>query len=108
MLPPVCGYVLGILGLKRGYAIFVAAWSAISISHGMAHAWQGFAALRALLGFAEGSANPGGMKATAEWFPARERGLACGGYNICASFGSMLAARLVASGMLRYNSQAAF
>jgi MFS transporter, ACS family, aldohexuronate transporter len=108
MLQPICGYVLDILGLKRGFAIFVAAWSAISMSHGLAHSWQAFAALRGLLGFAEGSANPGGMKATAEWFPGRERGLAGGVYNIGASFGSMLAPPLVAWAILRYNWQAAF
>ena len=36
------------------------------------------------------------MKATAEWFPARERGLAGGVYNIGASAGTMLAGPLVA------------
>jgi MFS transporter, ACS family, hexuronate transporter len=108
MLQPICGYVLDVLGLKKGFAIFVAAWSAISMSHGLAHSWQAFAALRGLLGFAEGSANPAGMKATAEWFPARERGLAGGVFNIGASFGSMLAAPLVAWAILRYNWQAAF
>ncbi len=108
MLQPICGYVLDVLGLKKGYAIFVAAWSAVSMSHGLAHSWQAFAALRGLLGFAEGSANPGGMKATAEWFPARERGLAGGVYNIGASFGSMLAPPLVAWAILRYNWPAAF
>src|SRR5436190_1452624 len=108
MLQPICGYVLDVLGLKRGYAIFVAAWSAISMSHGMAHSWQAFAALRGLLGFAEGSANPGGMKATAEWFPARERGLAGGVYNIGASFGSMLAPPLVAWCIIYMNWQSAF
>jgi ACS family hexuronate transporter-like MFS transporter len=108
MLQPICGYVLDVVGLKRGFAIFVAAWSAISMSHGLAHSWQAFAVLRGLLGFAEGSANPGGMKATAEWFPARERGLAGGVYNIGASFGSMLAPPLVAWAVLRYDWQAAF
>jgi ACS family hexuronate transporter-like MFS transporter len=48
------------------------------------------------------------MKATAEWFPARERGLAGGVYNIGASFGSMLAPPLVAWAILRYNWQATF
>ena len=64
--------------------------------------------LRGLLGFAEGSANPAGMKATAEWFPARERGLAGGVYNIGASVGSMLAPPLVVWAILTYNWQMAF
>ena len=78
------------------------------MAHGLAHSWQGFALLRGLLGFAEGCANPAGMKATAEWFPANERGLAGGLFNIGASAGSMLAPPLVAWAILAYNWQAAF
>ena len=108
MMQPVCGYVLDVLGLKRGLAIFATAWSLISMAHGLAHNWPMLAALRGLLGFAEGSANPAGMKATAEWFPARERGLAGGVYNIGASVGSMLAPPLVVWAILTYNWQMAF
>ena len=68
--------------------------------HGAANSWPVLAALRGLMGFAEGSAQPGGMKAVAEWFPAKERGFAGGFYNIGASFGSMLAAPLVAWAIL--------
>jgi ACS family hexuronate transporter-like MFS transporter len=78
------------------------------MAHGLAHNWQVFAFLRGLLGLSEGSANPAGMKATSEWFPARERGLAGGVYNIGASFGSMLAPPLVAWAILAYNWQMAF
>ena len=108
MLQPVCGYVLDTLGLKRGLAIFAASWSVISMAHGLATNWQTLAVLRGLLGFAEGSANPAGMKATAEWFPARERGYAGGVYNIGASAGSMLAPPLVAWAILAFNWQMAF
>jgi MFS transporter, ACS family, aldohexuronate transporter len=108
MLQPFCGYVLDVIGLKRGFALFAVAWSLISMAHGLAHNWQMLAGLRGLLGLAEGSANPAGMKATAEWFPAKERGLAGGIYNIGASFGSMLAPPLVAWVILRYNWQSAF
>src|SRR5216110_253290 len=95
MLQPLCGYVLDVLGLKMGFALFATAWSLISMAHGLAHNWQTFAGLRGLLGLAEGSANPAGMKAVSEWFPAKERGMAGGVYNIGASFGSMLAPPLV-------------
>lgn len=108
MLQPLCGYVLDVIGLKSGYALFAVAWSIISMSHGLAHNWQMLAGLRGLLGLAEGSANPAGMKATSEWFPAQERGLAGGVYNIGASFGSMLAPPLVAWAILQYNWQMAF
>jgi len=108
MTQPICGYVLDVLGLKMGLAIFAVAWSLINMSHSLANSWQAFAWLRGLLGFAEGSANPAGVKATAEWFPAKERGLAGGLYNIGASVGSMVAPPLVAWAILVYNWRAAF
>ncbi len=108
MTQPICGYVLDVLGLKAGFAIFAIAWSLVNMAHGLANSWQAFAWLRGLLGFAEGSANPAGMKATADWFPASERGLAGGVYNIGASVGSMLAPPLVAWAILSYNWRAAF
>jgi ACS family hexuronate transporter-like MFS transporter len=108
MAQPICGFVLDVLGLKIGLAIFVVAWALVNMAHGWANSWQALAGLRALLGFAEGSANPAGMKATAEWFPARERGLAGGVYNIGASVGSMLAPPLVVWAILAYNWRMAF
>ena len=108
MFQPVCGYILDAIGLKRGYAIFAVSWSIVSMAHGLANSWQTLASLRALLGFAEGSANPAGMKATAEWFPARERGLAGGVFNIGASVGAMVAAPLVAWAILAHSWQFAF
>jgi ACS family hexuronate transporter-like MFS transporter len=108
MLQPICGYVLDVVGLKAGFAMFAIAWSLVSMAHGLARSWPAFAVLRGLLGFAEGCANPAGMKATAEWFPAKERGLAGGLFNIGASVGSMLAPPLVVWAILAYNWQAAF
>jgi ACS family hexuronate transporter-like MFS transporter len=108
MAQPVCGYVLDVLGLRIGFAIFAIAWSLLNMAHGLASTWQVFAGLRGLLGFAEGSANPAGMKATAEWFPAQERGLAGGLFNTGASVGSMLAPPLVAWAILTYSWRAAF
>lgn len=108
MAQPICGYVLDVLGLKIGFAIFAVAWSLVNMSHAAANSWQALAWLRGLLGFSEGSANPAGMKATAEWFLAQERGLAGGVYNIGASLGSMIAPPLVAWAILAYNWRAAF
>lgn len=108
MAQPVCGYVLDVLGLKIGFAIFAITWSLVNMAHALAGSWQAFAWLRGALGFSEGSANPAGMKATSEWFPAKERGLAGGIYNIGASVGSMVAPPLVAWAILAYNWRAAF
>jgi ACS family hexuronate transporter-like MFS transporter len=108
MLQPIVGYVLDVIGLRIGMAIFVSAWAVINMLHGLAGSWRGLAFMRGLMGFAEGSATPGGVKAVAEWFPARERGLAAGVYNLGASAGSMLAPPLVAAAIYYYNWQTAF
>ncbi len=108
MLQPVAGYILDVAGLKYGMAAFALAWSLISMAHALAFNWQTLAILRAFLGFAEGTGNPGGLKVISEWFPARERGLAGGVYNIGASVGSMLAPPLVAWAILTYDWQSAF
>jgi len=108
MLQPISGFVLDMAGLKMGFAMFAAAWSVVSMGHALASSWQAFAGLRGLLGFCEGCANPAGMKAVAEWFPARERGIAGGVFNLGASAGSMLAPPLVAWAILNYAWPAAF
>jgi ACS family hexuronate transporter-like MFS transporter len=108
MLQPLCGYVMDTIGLKLGFAIFATAWSFICMAHGLAGSWQALFGLRALLGFAEGSANPAGMKATAQWFPAQERGLAGGVFNMGASLGSAIAAPLVAWAILTHSWHFAF
>jgi ACS family hexuronate transporter-like MFS transporter len=94
--------------LKYGAALFCAAWSLICMAHGLAGSWQAFAWLRGALGLAEGSVMPTGMKATAEWFPAKERGLSGGIFNIGASLGAMAAPPLVVWAIRAYNWQAAF
>lgn len=53
MLQPFCGYVLDVLGLKTGYAIFAGAWSFINMAHAFARSWPMFAVLRGMLGLAE-------------------------------------------------------
>src|SRR5262245_6336363 len=105
---PVVGYMLDTLGMRTGMVIFSVVWSASSMLHGLVHNWPMLAALRSIMGFAEGSANPAGMKVTSEWFPAKERGFAAGFYNIGASFGALLAPPLVAWAILAYNWQTAF
>jgi ACS family hexuronate transporter-like MFS transporter len=108
MLQPVAGYVLDVVGLKLGLALFVGSWSLLTMAHGLATGWLGFAGLRASLGLVEGAAQPAGMKVVAQWFPARERGLAGGIYNIGASFGALFAPPLVAWSIYRGDWRLAF
>lgn len=108
MFQPVAGYLLDLIGLKIGFSLFVAVWSLITLGHGFANGWLGFAGLRGALGLVEGSAQPAGMKVVAEWFPARERGVAGGIYQIGASFGAVFAPPLVAWAVFYHSWRAAF
>ena len=108
MLQPLVGYIIDIMGVKSGFALFAFLWSVICMAHGLATNWQILAGLRGLLGVAEGAFSPGGLKVVSEWFPARERGLAGGLYNIGPSLGSMVAPPLVAWAILNYSWQASF
>ncbi len=108
MLQPVVGWILDRAGLRIGMSVMAVIWSAACMLNGVASSWQMLAGLRAVMGFAEGSANPAGIKAVAVWFPAKERGFAAGLYNIGASVGSLLAPPLVAMAILLYNWQFAF
>jgi MFS transporter, ACS family, aldohexuronate transporter len=108
MFQPLAGYLLDSIGLKLGFGLFALVWAGLTMAHGAVGSWQVLAGLRGLMGLAEGSAQPGGMKAVAEWFPAKERGFAGGFYNIGASFGSMLAAMLVGWAIMFHSWRLAF
>ncbi|WP_375197332.1 MFS transporter [Sphingobium sp.] len=108
LLQPVAGYFLDSVGLRIGFTFCVIAWSMITLCHALVNGWAGFAALRGLLGLAEGSAQPAGQKLVAEWFPSRERGLAGGIYNIGASFGAVFAPPLVAWAVMTHSWRLAF
>jgi ACS family hexuronate transporter-like MFS transporter len=108
MLQPMVGYILDLIGLRSGLALFGAAWALLTMAHGLAGTWQGLAALRGALGFAEGTSHTGGLKVVSEWFPAKERGIAGGIYNLGASAGAALAAPLVAGAILIWSWRGAF
>lgn len=108
MFQTFAGYLLDVVGLRYGLAACAATWSIIAAAHALAGNWPTLAVLRGAMGLAEGSAQPGGLKLVAEWFPARERGLAGGIYNIGASFGSMLAPPIVAAAIYFWSWHAAF
>lgn len=108
MFQPLAGFLLDGIGLRWGFALCAAAWSLVTMAHVFASGWMSFAALRGVLGLAEGSAQPAGQKLVAEWFPAKERGLAGGLYNIGASFGAVFAPPLVAWAVLTQSWRLAF
>ncbi len=108
MLQPIVGYILDLVGLRVGLAVFATLWGLLTMGHGLAGSWQALAGLRGALGFAEGTSHTGGLKVVSEWFPAKERGFAGGIYNLGASAGSALAAPLVVWSIWLWNWRAAF
>ena len=108
VMQPVCGYVLDFLGTRAGFALFALLWSLTSCLHGFATGWLSLAFFRGGLGLTEAAAIPAGVKAISEWFPARERSVAMGFFNIGTSLGAMLAPPLVVFLQVRYNWRVAF
>jgi ACS family hexuronate transporter-like MFS transporter len=84
------------VGLRAGFALFGVAWSVANMLHAFAAGWLGLLFFRGLLGLAEAAAVPSGIKAIAEWFPARERSVAVGWFNAGTSLGALLAPPVVA------------
>jgi ACS family hexuronate transporter-like MFS transporter len=95
VMQPVAGYVLDAIGTKIGFAVFALAWSLACASAALASGWQSMAFFRGLLGLTEAAGIPAGVKATTEWFPAKERSVAIGWFNIGSSIGALCAPPLV-------------
>jgi len=86
------GVLLDIIGTRIGLAIAVIWWSIISMLTGLANSLSQFAIFRFLLGIGEGCNWPGASKAVAEWFPAKERGIAVAIFDSGSSVGGAVAA----------------
>jgi ACS family hexuronate transporter-like MFS transporter len=91
----VAGRWLDRVGVRRGFAVAVVAWSVAAIGHAFARTTAGFAAARALLGLGESANFPGAIKTLAEWFPKSERALAAGIFNAGTNTGAIVAPLLV-------------
>ncbi|WP_443937497.1 MFS transporter [Pedobacter sp. MW01-1-1] len=105
------GRIIDKLGTKWGYAIAIIVWSFGAILHAKAIplgeatasllalvgitnisiSVLGFVVSRAVLGFGESGNFPAAIKATAEYFPKKERSLATGIFNSGANVGAILA-----------------
>jgi ACS family hexuronate transporter-like MFS transporter len=104
----VAGRVIDWIGVRRGLAAAVVAWSVAAISHAFARTAAGFSFARAMLGASESAIFPGSIKAVAEWFPQRERALATGIFNAGTNTGAILTPLLVPWIALRWGWQWAF
>lgn len=95
VMQPIAGFIVDRIGLRSGFALFGVAWSIANMLHALAAGWLGLAFFRGLLGVAESAAVPSGIKAIAEWFPARERSVAVGWFNAGTSLGALIAPPVV-------------
>lgn len=86
------GVLLDIVGTRLGLALAVIWWSAVSMLNGLANSVTSFSAFRFLLGIGEGCNWPGASKTVAEWFPAKERGVAVAIFDSGSSVGGAVAA----------------
>jgi MFS transporter, ACS family, hexuronate transporter len=102
------GWLLDRIGVRRGFAIAVVAWSLAAIGHAFARTTAGFSAARALLGLGESANFPGAIKAVAEWFPKRERALATGILNAGTNTGAIITPLVVPWIALTWGWQWAF
>jgi ACS family hexuronate transporter-like MFS transporter len=89
------GRFLDKIGVRKGFAFAIVAWSLAAMSHAFARTANGFAIARAALGLGESGNFPGAIKATAEWFPKRERALATGIFNAGSNVGAILTPLIV-------------
>ncbi|MDB5032111.1 MFS transporter [Mucilaginibacter sp.] len=83
------------IGSKIGYTISIVVWSIAAMLHAVVNTTLGFGVVRSLLGLGEGGNFPAAVKATAEWFPKKERALATGIFNSGTSIGAVVAPILV-------------
>ncbi len=102
------GRLVDRIGCRRGYPIVTGVWSLAAMGHALVTSVFGFGVARFFLGLGESGNFPAAIKATAEWFPPRERSLATGIFNSGASVGAILAPFLVPWVALHFGWRASF
>lgn len=85
------GGLIDKLGSKIGYAVATCLWSIAAICHAFATGTWGFSLARIFLGITESGNFPAAIKATAEWFPKKERAFATGIFNSGSNIGAIIA-----------------
>ena len=102
------GRLVDRIGCRRGYPIVTGVWSLAAMGHALVNSVFGFGVARFFLGLGESGNFPAAIKATAEWFPPRERSLATGVFNSGACVGAIVAPLVVPWVALHFGWRAAF
>ncbi|HQJ74087.1 MAG TPA: MFS transporter [Bacteroidota bacterium] len=102
------GRIIDKIGTKIGFSIAISLWSIAAMGHALVRSVIGFASARFFLGLGESGNFPAAIKATAEWFPKKERALATGIFNSGANIGAVFAPLIVPWLTLSYGWQSSF
>ncbi len=89
------GRLMDSVGTRIGYAASMVLWSIAAAGHALVSTVFGFGLARFSLGLGESGNFPAAIKATAEWFPKKERALATGIFNSGANAGAVVAPLVV-------------
>ena len=89
------GRFIDTVGTRIGYAASMVIWSIAAAGHALVRTVFGFGVARFSLGLGESGNFPAAIKATAEWFPKKERALATGLFNSGANAGAVVAPLVV-------------
>ncbi len=102
------GWFVDRVGLRWGYALGVAVWSAAGMAHAAATTVTQFIVARLTLGAAESVNTPAAVKAVAETFPLTERSLGLGVINTAPNIGAVLTPLLIPLLAVSWGWHAAF
>jgi ACS family hexuronate transporter-like MFS transporter len=102
------GRLLDRIGVRKGFSFAIVAWSLAAMSHAFARTPLGFSLARGALGLGESGNFPAAIKATAEWFPRKERAFATGIFNAGSNVGAIVAPIMVPFIALRWGWETAF
>lgn len=102
------GRLIDRIGVRRGFALAVVAWSIAAMAHALARTAGGFSIARAALGLGEAGNFPAAIKTVAEWFPKKERAFATGIFNAGTNVGAIVAPLIVPFITLRWGWRWAF
>jgi ACS family hexuronate transporter-like MFS transporter len=104
----VAGRMVDRVGTRIGYAVIMVIWSLAAMAHAFARSALTFGIARFFLGLSEAGNFPAAVKATAEWFPQKERSLATGIFNSGTNVGAVLAPAIVPIITIKFGWPAAF
>jgi ACS family hexuronate transporter-like MFS transporter len=102
------GKMMDQIGTRLGMAVSIVGWSISIALHAFAKGVMSFSVFRFFLGLSEAGNWPGATKSNAEWFPAKQRGIAQGIFGASASLGSVVAAPFIAALYLAFGWRATF